>query len=96
MHRYRDAIYYGYRSLGNLKKEVIGDKIIFPINDQNDLKNFVDEKILESNFSTNLLDAHMNINTKYKIVEPNDQKLIQNYLIDKGKQANEIYSKYLG
>ena len=74
----------------SIKKEVIGDKIIFPINDQNDLKNFVDEKILESNFSTNLLDAHMNINTKYKIVEPNDQKLIQNYLIDKGKQANEI------
>ncbi len=74
----------------SIKKEVIGDKIIFPINDQNDLKKFVDEKILESNFSTNLLDAHMNINTKYKIVEPNDQKLIQNYLIDKGKQANEI------
>ena len=74
----------------SIKKEVIGDKIIFPINDQNDLKNFVDEKILESNFSTNLLDAHMNINTKYKIVDPNDQKLIQNYLIDKGKQANEI------
>lgn len=30
MHRYRDAIYYGYRSLGNLKKEVIGAYILFP------------------------------------------------------------------
>ena len=30
MHRYRDAIYYGYRSKGNLAKEVIGAYILFP------------------------------------------------------------------
>ena len=30
MHRYRDAIYYGYRSQGNLSKEVIGGYILFP------------------------------------------------------------------
>ena len=30
MHRYRDAIYYGFRSQGNLSKEVIGGYILFP------------------------------------------------------------------
>ena len=74
----------------NFKKEIIGDKIIFPINDPNELNQFVNQTILQSNFSTNLLDAHMNINTKYKIVQPNDQKLIQNYLNVKGIEANEI------
>lgn len=30
MHRYRDAIYYGFKSVGNLSKEVIGAYILFP------------------------------------------------------------------
>lgn len=30
MHRYRDALYYGFRSVGNLSKEVIGAYILFP------------------------------------------------------------------
>jgi predicted component of viral defense system (DUF524 family) len=30
MHRYRDAIYYGFRSTGDLAKEVIGAYILFP------------------------------------------------------------------
>lgn len=30
MHRYRDALYYGFRSVGNLSKEVIGSYILFP------------------------------------------------------------------
>ena len=30
MHRYRDAIYYGYRTTGDLAKEVIGAYILFP------------------------------------------------------------------
>ena len=30
MHRYRDAIYYGYKSTGDLAKEVIGAYILFP------------------------------------------------------------------
>ena len=40
MHRYRDAIYYGYRSKGNLAKEVIGAYILFPgrMNEENELE----------------------------------------------------------
>ncbi len=46
MHRYRDAIYYGYRSHGNLSKEVIGGYILFPgrMNEGEELVKIGDKK----------------------------------------------------
>ena len=72
----------------NIKKGVIGDKKIIPIYDQEELKKFVDDKINESNFSTRLLDAHMNVGSKYKIVESNDGKLIKNFLRVNNQDVN--------
>ena len=72
----------------NIKKGVIGDKKIIPIYDQEELKKFVDDKINESNFSTRLLDAHMNVDSKYKIVESNDGKLIKNFLRVNNQDVN--------
>ncbi len=72
----------------NIKNNVIGSKQIFPITDPQELKNFVENKILESNFSTRLLDAHMNVGSKYKIVESNDGKLIRNFLRVNNQDVN--------
>lgn len=46
MHRYRDAIYYGFRSQGNLSKEVIGGYILFPgrMNEEEELKKIGDKE----------------------------------------------------
>ena len=55
---------------------------------ERELKKFIDEKIKESNFSTNLDDAHKN-NSVYKSVDINDQKLKEKYL--KGKNPNPLY-----
>lgn len=46
MHRYRDAIYYGYRSKGNLAKEVIGAYILFPgrTNEKEELEKIENEE----------------------------------------------------
>ena len=71
-----------------IKRNVIGNKKIFPISDNEELKNFVESKILESNFSTRLLDAHMNVGSKYKIVESNDGKLIRNFLRVNNQDVN--------
>ena len=71
-----------------IKRNVIGNKKIFPITDNEELKNFVESKILESNFSTRLLDAHMNVGSKYKIVESNDGKLIRNFLRVNNQDVN--------
>jgi 3-oxoacyl-[acyl-carrier protein] reductase len=53
-----------------------------------ELKKFIEEKIKESNFSTNLEDAHKN-NSIYKSVDINDQKLKDKYL--QGKNPNPLY-----
>lgn len=49
MHRYRDAIYYGYRSHGNLAKEVIGGYILFPgrMNEEEELDKIANEEYQE-------------------------------------------------
>ena len=56
--------------------------------DEKELKKFINQKIKESNFSTNLEDAHKN-NSSYKSVDINDQKLKEKYL--HGKNPNPLY-----
>ena len=55
---------------------------------EKELKKYIEQKMKESNFSTNLEDAHKN-NLTYKNVDINDQKLNQKYL--KGKYPNPLY-----
>jgi 3-oxoacyl-[acyl-carrier protein] reductase len=64
-----------------------GQKTKIPTGDK-ELKKFIEEKIKESNFSTNLEDAHKN-NSIYKSVDINDQKLKEKYL--QGKNPNPLY-----
>ena len=56
--------------------------------DEKELKKFINQKIKESNFSTNLEDAHKN-NSSYKSVDINDQKLKEKFL--QGKNPNPLY-----
>ena len=56
--------------------------------DEKELKKYIEQKIKESNFSTNLEDAHKN-NSSYKSVDINDQKLKDKYL--QGKNPNPLY-----
>ena len=58
--------------------------------DERDLKKYIEQKIKESNFSTNLEDAHKT-NRHYKSVDVNDQKLKDKYL--QGKNPNPLYDK---
>jgi hypothetical protein len=55
---------------------------------EKELKKYIEQKIKESNFSTNLEDAHKN-NSSYKSVDINDQKLKDKYL--QGKNPNPLY-----
>jgi len=64
-----------------------GQKTKIPTGEK-ELKKFIEEKIKESNFSTNLEDAHKN-NSIYKSVDINDQKLKDKYL--QGKNPNPLY-----
>ena len=64
-----------------------GQKTKIPTGDK-ELKKFIEEQIKESNFSTNLEDAHKN-NSIYKSVDINDQKLKEKYL--QGKNPNPLY-----
>jgi len=61
------------------------------IEDPNELKKFVEQNILESNFSTRLSDAHRNINANYKIVDANEDLLKDKYL--KGSSPNKLLDK---
>ena len=61
---------------------MFGTKQIYPINDAEQIKKFDEEKILESNFSTKLSDAHQNINANYKTVDDNIEKFREK-LLDK-------------
>ena len=64
-----------------------GQNIDIP-KDEKELKKFINQKIKESNFSTNLEDAHKN-NSSYKSVDINDQKLKEKFL--QGKNPNPLY-----
>ena len=57
--------------------------------DEKELKKFINDKIKESNFSTNLNDAFNQNNPSYKIVDNNDQRLTDKYL--HGKNPNPLY-----
>ena len=57
--------------------------------DEKELKRFINNKINESNFSTNLSDAFASSNPSYKIVDNNDQRLTDKFL--KGKNPNPLY-----
>ena len=68
--------------INDVKNNLFGTKEIYPINDAEQIKKFVEEKINESNFSTRLSDAHQNINANYKIVDDNKEKLWDKYVKD--------------
>ena len=57
--------------------------------DEKELKKFINDKIKETNFSTNLNDAFDQNNPSYKIVDYNNQRLIEKYLY--GKNPNRLY-----
>ena len=74
--------------LGNLLNIKIEQKEDVP-KDEKKLKKFINNKIKESNFSTNLSDAFISNNPMYKIVDNNDQRLTDKFL--KGKNPNPLY-----
>ena len=61
------------------------------IENKNELRKFVEENILQSNFSTRLSDAHANVNANYKIVDANEDMLKDRYL--KGNSPNKLLEK---
>ena len=61
------------------------------IEDENDLKKFIAENIAQSNFSTRLTDAHININSNYKIVDANEEALKSKYF--DGNSPNKLLDK---
>ena len=74
--------------LGNLLNIKIEQKEDVP-KDEKELKKFINNRIKESNFSTNLSDAFISNNPMYKIVDNNDQRLTDKFL--KGKNPNPLY-----
>ena len=76
---------FGLNNLLNIKIEKKED---VP-KDEKELKKFINNKIKESNFSTNLSDAFISNNSMYKIVDNNDQRLTDKFL--KGKNPNPLY-----
>ena len=75
--------------LGNLlnNNKIITKKDI--PKDEKELKKFINNKMKESNFSTNLYDAYLQDHISYKIVDNNDQRLIDKYL--NKKTPNPLY-----
>jgi hypothetical protein len=61
------------------------------IENEKELKKFVEENISQSNFSTRLTDAHRNVNANYKIVDANEDLLKARYL--KGSTPNKLLDK---
>ena len=61
------------------------------IQNETELKQFVEENINQSNFSTRLTDAHKNVNASYKIVDANEDLLKDRYL--KGNTPNILLEK---
>ena len=76
--------------LGNLINFRIERKEQIP-KDEKAIKKFINEKIKESNFSTNLNDAFNQSNPYYKNVDNNDQRLTEKYL--KGINPNRLYDQ---
>ena len=74
--------------LGDLIGVKIKKKEEVPKNEKKQ-KRFINNKIKESNFSTNLSDAFASSNPSYKIVDNNDQRLTDKFL--KGKNPNPLY-----
>ena len=56
------------------------EKMEKAITDQDKLKKFIKDTISQSNFSTRINDAHLNVNPNYKIVDTNEDLLKQRYL----------------
>ena len=67
------------------EKNKIMDK---PITDKNELKNFVEKTIKNSNFSTRNMEAFYNVKNDYYQVENNNNLLSQKFLTDESK--NEL------
>ena len=86
--------WYGLSNLLNIKTEI---KEEVP-KDEKELKKFINDKIKESNFSTNLSDAFLRNNPTYKMVEDNDQRLIDKYCNKEypNPKYNEKKEKYEG
>jgi len=63
-----------------IKRKYLGEKSIVPFQDLKQATKFVEEKIKESNFSTNLSDAHLSISSGYKYVDTNDEKLKKKFI----------------
>ena len=63
-----------------MKRKYIGEKSITHIEDLKQATKLVEETIKESNFSTNLSDAHLDINAGYKYVDTNDEKLKNKFI----------------
>ena len=49
-----------------IKKKFVNEKEVFPIRDPNKCREFVEEMLKTSNFSTRDIDAHLNVDTNYK------------------------------
>ena len=71
----------------NIKK-VAGKKLEKPITDKNELKQFIEETIDQSNFSTRNKDANFTIVSRYNKVNETDSFLTKTYL--KGSVPNEL------
>jgi hypothetical protein len=61
------------------------------IEDEKDLKKFIEENISQSNFSTRLTDAHFSINATYKRVDANED-LLKSKFFD-GNSPNKLLDK---
>jgi len=75
--------------LGNLLN-FDGPKVDEIPKDEKLLKKFIENKIKESNFSSNLEDAHKN-NCRYELVNRNDQRLKDTFL--QGHSPNPLFEK---
>ena len=76
------------------KNKILGEKNVLPINgDLPIISKFVDEKIQESNFSTNLSDAHLSIMAGYKFVDINDKKLKDKFPKDNPDNPGYAFDK---
>jgi hypothetical protein len=49
-----------------MKKKFVSEKEVFPIRDPTKCREFVEEMLKTSNFSTRDIDAHLNVDTNYK------------------------------
>lgn len=79
---------------GSISKKFTGEKEVVPIQDAMKLKQFVEEKIRQSNFSTRDSDAHTTIFANYKNIEGNDEKLAQKFLLKEMNKTPGGFEQY--